>query len=64
VVAEKIKEIAKEHGVPIIEDRPLAQSLFKSCEIGDFIPPNLFKAVAEILAYVFNLGKKAHKFGI
>jgi flagellar biosynthetic protein FlhB len=64
VVADKIKEIAKEHGVPIIEDRPLAQSLFKSCEIGDFIPPNLFKAVAEILAYVFNLGKKAHKFGI
>ena len=64
VVAEKIKEVAREHDVPIIEDKPLAQSLFKSCEIGDFIPPNLFKAVAEILAYVFNLGRKAHKFGI
>lgn len=64
VVADKIKEIAKEHDVPIIEDKPLAQSLFKSCEIGDFIPPNLFKAVAEILAYVFNLGRKSHKFGI
>jgi flagellar biosynthetic protein FlhB len=64
VVAEKIKEIAKEHKIPIVEDKPLAQSLFKSCEVGDFIPPNLFKAVAEILAYVFNLGRKAHKFGI
>ena len=64
VVAERIKEIAQEHEVPIIEDKPLAQSLFKACEIGDFIPPNLFKAVAEILAYVFNLGRKSHKFGI
>ena len=63
-IAERIKEIAKENHVPIIEDKPLAQSLFKMCEVGDYVPPNLFKAVAEILAYVYRLGHKQHEFGI
>ncbi len=55
LIALKIKEIAKQHGVPIVEDKPLAQALFKSVEIGDQIPEQLFQAVAQILAYIFRL---------
>ncbi len=64
VVAEKIKQIAKDNSVPIIEDKPLAQSLFKLTDVGDFVPPQLFKAVAEILAYVYRISRKKHSFGI
>ncbi len=60
-IAQKIKLIAKEHGVPVIEDKPLARALFKICDIGDIVPQNLFKAVAEILAHVYKLkGKKVN----
>ncbi len=60
-IAQKIKQIAKDHGVPVIEDKPLARALFKICEIGDMVPANLFKAVAEILAHVYKLkGKKVN----
>lgn len=52
-VALKIKEVAKEHNVPIYEDKPLARALYKYCDVGDEIPTNLFKAVAQILAYLF-----------
>ena len=58
-VAEKIKEIAGEHGVPVIENRPLAQSLYKSVEIGQAIPEALYKAVAEVLAFVYRMKGKA-----
>ncbi|MGD9206584.1 MAG: EscU/YscU/HrcU family type III secretion system export apparatus switch protein, partial [Desulfobacterales bacterium] len=54
-VAEKIKEIARENEVPIIEDKPLAQALHKMVEIGEFIPVELYRAVAEVLAYVYRL---------
>ncbi len=54
-VAEKIKELARNHHVPVIENRPLAQSLYKHVEIGKEIPENLYRAVAEILAYVYRL---------
>jgi len=54
-IAERIKEIASEHQVPIVEDKPLAQTLFKMVEIGEFIPAELYRAVAEILAYVYRL---------
>ena len=53
LIAEKIKEIARENNVPIIENKPLAQSLYKMVEVGDAIPESLYKAVAEILAYVY-----------
>ncbi|TBV79668.1 MAG: flagellar biosynthesis protein FlhB [Desulfobulbaceae bacterium] len=56
-VAGKIREIAKEHGVPLVEDKPLAQVLYKTVEINESIPENLFQAVAEVLAYVYNLRK-------
>ncbi len=54
-VAERIKEIARIHQVPIIENKPLAQALHKMVEIGDFIPVELYRAVAEVLAYVYRL---------
>ncbi len=61
LIAEKIKEIAKANGVPIVEDKPLAQALYKMVEIDEEIPPQLYKAVAKVLAYVFNLKNKNKK---
>jgi flagellar biosynthetic protein FlhB len=49
-IAEKIKEIAREHNVPIRENKPLAQALYKNVEIGQVIPEDLYQAVASILA--------------
>ncbi|MGV2794669.1 flagellar biosynthesis protein FlhB, partial [Clostridium perfringens] len=57
-VALRIKEIAKEHGVVTIENKPLARALFQRAEIGDTIPGDLFQAVAEVLAYVYKLQGK------
>jgi len=54
-VALRIREIATEHDVPLVENKPLAQSLYKSVEIGQQIPSSVFKAVAEVLAYVYKL---------
>lgn len=54
-VAARIREIAEEHQVPILEAPPLARALFKHTELGDEIPEVLYAAVAEILAYVFQL---------
>lgn len=58
-VALRIREIAKEHDIPILEDKPLAQTLFKTVDIGETIPESLYKAVAQILAYVYRLKKNA-----
>jgi flagellar biosynthetic protein FlhB len=58
LIAEKIKALAKEFGVPVVEDRFLARSLFKSTEIGEEIPMELYRAVAEILSYVYRLKGK------
>jgi flagellar biosynthesis protein FlhB len=52
-LALKIRELAQEHDIPLVENKPLAQTLYKSVEIGEYIPGNLYKAVAEILAYVY-----------
>lgn len=57
-VARRIRELAKEHRIPIIENKPLARTIFKTMEIGQVIPRELFSAVAEVLAYVFKLRKK------
>jgi flagellar biosynthetic protein FlhB len=51
-IAERIKEIAKESGVPMVENRPLARSLLKSARVGTMIPYELYMAVAEVLAFV------------
>jgi flagellar biosynthetic protein FlhB len=53
LIAQKIKEIAREHDVPVVENRPLAQSLFKLVDVGEYIPNTLYRAVAEVLAYVY-----------
>jgi len=58
LIAEKIKEIARANGVPIVEDKPLAQALYKMVDVDEEIPPQLYKAVAKVLAYVFNLKKR------
>jgi flagellar biosynthetic protein FlhB len=57
IVAEKIKEIAEAHGVPVVEDRPLARALFKH-DLDTFIPEELYVAVAKILAYIYKLRGK------
>ncbi|WP_462410744.1 flagellar biosynthesis protein FlhB [Neobacillus sp. Marseille-QA0830] len=54
-LAQKIKEVAKEHRVVIMENKPLARTLYASVEIGEEIPEELFKAVAEVLAYVYKV---------
>ncbi|MGF7048758.1 flagellar biosynthetic protein FlhB [Paenibacillus sp. DS2015] len=58
-MALRIREIAKEHGVMTMENKPLARALFQRAEIGDSIPADLFQAVAEVLAYVYKLKGKA-----
>jgi flagellar biosynthetic protein FlhB len=60
-LAQRIKEIAKQHNIPIQENRELARALYKMCDIGDKIPASLFKAVAQVLAYVYNLKKSKKK---
>jgi flagellar biosynthetic protein FlhB len=61
-VAERIKEIAREHDIPIVENPPLAQMLYKLVDIGQEIPAELYRAVAEILAFVYRL--KRRYFGV
>jgi flagellar biosynthetic protein FlhB len=56
-VAQTIKEIARKARVPVIENKPLARSLYRQVEIGKAIPESLFQAVAEVLAYVYRLKK-------
>lgn len=60
-LALKIKEIAREHGVQIVENPPLARELYKKCEIDDVIPETLYKAVAEVLAFVYKGSKRVRR---
>ncbi|HEY9686308.1 MAG TPA: flagellar biosynthesis protein FlhB [Coleofasciculaceae cyanobacterium] len=55
--AQKIKAVAKEHGVPMVENKPLARALYPVVEAEAMVPPDLFVAVAEVLAYVFAKNK-------
>jgi flagellar biosynthetic protein FlhB len=59
LLAEKIREIAAAHRVPIVENPPIARLLYKVVEIGQQIPAELYQAVAEILAFVYRMGTKA-----
>lgn len=58
-LAARIREIAREAGVPIVENVPLAQALYKGVDVGDQIPGELFGAVAEVLAYLIRLKQLA-----
>jgi flagellar biosynthetic protein FlhB len=57
-IAEKIKEIGRKHQVPIVENKPLAQILYKTVDLGRAIPSTLYQAVADILAYVYRIKNK------
>lgn len=57
-LAQRIKEVAKENKVEIVENKPLARALYHGVELDQEIPPELYQAVAEVLAFVYNQKKK------
>ncbi|MBI2266993.1 MAG: flagellar biosynthesis protein FlhB [Armatimonadetes bacterium] len=56
-IAEKIKQIARDHQIPVLENKEVARALFKNVEVGDSIPPDLYRAVAEIIAFLYRGNK-------
>jgi flagellar biosynthetic protein FlhB len=58
LIAEKIKALAREHNIPVMENKPLARTIFKTLKIGQSIPRELFTAVAQVLSYVYKLKKR------
>ncbi len=62
LLADRIREIAKEHRIPILEAPPLARALYYHAELESEIPEKLYTAVAEVLAYVFQL-KRYQEYG-
>jgi flagellar biosynthetic protein FlhB len=64
VVAARMRELATEHRVPMVEDVPLARALYKSCDIGSEIPREMFAAVAKILAFVMGLKARGAAAGM
>jgi len=60
-IAERIKALAKEHRIPIVENKPLARTIYKTLKIGQMIPRELYAAVAEVLSYVYKLKKKVKR---
>lgn len=58
LIAKRIKELAKKHKIPLVEDKPLAQTLYKTVEIGREVPQKLFYAVAKVLSYVYQLKRE------
>lgn len=58
LLAQKIKEVARENNIPIVENKPLARTIFKTMKIGQTIPRELFTAVAQVLSYVYKLKRK------
>jgi len=62
LIAQRIKEIAREHKVPIVEDKILARALYSSVDIGEAIPEKLFQAVAQLLAYIFRMRNSKYTY--
>lgn len=63
LLAQRIKEVARKAGVPVLEEPPLARALYRSVAVGAPIPANLYQAVAEVLAWVYALRERANKIG-
>lgn len=63
-VAQRIKQLAQEHNIPLHEDVALARALYKYCNIGEEIPQTFYKAVAQILAYIYQVKKNKKKKNI
>ncbi|MEW5995538.1 MAG: EscU/YscU/HrcU family type III secretion system export apparatus switch protein, partial [Candidatus Zixiibacteriota bacterium] len=61
LIAQRIRELAREYDIPVVENKPLARALFKMCDVGQMIPLDLYRAVAEVLAYVYRLKGKVLK---
>jgi flagellar biosynthesis protein FlhB len=57
-LAQTLKEVAREAGVPVLENPPLARALYRSVAVGKPIPPDLYVAVAEVLAFIYKLRRK------
>ncbi|WP_433079972.1 EscU/YscU/HrcU family type III secretion system export apparatus switch protein [Dactylosporangium sp. CA-052675] len=64
LLAAKIREVAEEHRVPLVQDVPLARALYAACEVGDEIPAELFGAVARVLAFIMMLRSKGSAAGL
>lgn len=62
-VAKRIRETAWRHGVPVLENKPLARALFKTTEVGEAIPSKLYRAAAEVLAYVYRIRRTSRPSG-
>lgn len=58
-IALKIRALAEEHGVPVIEDAPLARALYAAVELDDFIPPAHYEAVAKLIGFIMQTGRRA-----
>lgn len=60
-IAARIREIAREHGVPLVEDPPLARALERLCDVGQVIPASLYRAVAEVIAWVAQRNRRRYR---
>jgi flagellar biosynthetic protein FlhB len=58
ILAQRIRQLALEHGIPIVEKKPLAQALYRDVDLNKPIPDKLYAGVAEVLAYVYQLKGK------
>ena len=61
LLAARIKEVARDHDIPVMENRPLAQALYKTVEVGDAIPSALYHAVAEILVMIYKAQQEVQR---
>ena len=58
LLAQRIKELGRKAGVPVLEEPPLARALYAAVPVGQYVPANLFHAVAEVLAWVYSLRQR------
>ena len=57
-MAFRIRKLAKDHDIPVVENITLARGLFKTVKVGEYVPRDLYRAVAEVLAFVYKLNRK------